>query len=51
MNKIFQTVLEKINNTFSIYTISIFPLPTVRGVELLNGILDTFFHDALGHSW
>lgn len=51
MNKIFQTVLEKINNTFSIYTISIFPLPTVRGVELLNSILETFFHDALGHSY
>lgn len=46
-----QSILNKIKDTFSLYTISIFPLPTEKGNELLNGILETFFHDALGHSY
>lgn len=46
-----QSVLNKIKDAFSLYTISIFPLPTEKGIGLLKGILDTFFHDALGHSY
>lgn len=46
-----QSVLNKIKDAFSLYTISVFPLPTEKGNELLNGILETFFHDALGHSY
>ena len=46
-----QSVLNKIKDAFSLYTISIFPLPTEKGIGLLNSILDTFFHDALGHSY
>ena len=42
-----QSVLNKIKDAFSLYTISVFPLPTEKGIELLNGILETFFHDAL----
>lgn len=46
-----QSVLNKIKDAFSLYTISIFPLPTEKGIGLLKGILDTFFHNALGHSY
>lgn len=46
-----QSVLNKIKDAFSLYTISVFPLPTEKGIELLNGILETFFHDALEHSY
>lgn len=46
-----QSVLNKIKDAFSLYTISVFPLPTEKGIELLNGILETFFHDALDHSY
>ena len=46
-----QSVLNKIKDTFSMYTVSVFPLPTEKGNELLNGILETFFHDALEHSY
>ena len=46
-----QSVLNKIKDAFSLYTISIFPLPTEKGIGLLKGILDTFFHDALEHSY
>lgn len=46
-----QSILNKIKDTFSLYTISIFPLPTETGNELLKGILETFFRDALGHSY
>ena len=49
--KIYQSALNRIKDTFSLYTISIFPLPTEKGMELLNGILETFFHEALGHSY
>lgn len=51
MNRIFQTVLNKVKDAFSLYTISIFPLPTEKGIELLNSILDTYFHDALERSY
>lgn len=46
-----RSVLNKIKDAFSLYTISVFPLPTEKGTELLNGILKTFFHDALGRSY
>ena len=46
-----QSVLNKIKDAFSLYTISVFPFPTEKGIELLNGILETFFHDALDHSY
>lgn len=51
MNKTFQATLNKIKDTFSLYTISIFPLPTEKGVELMNGILENYFHDASKHSY
>lgn len=51
MNRKLQTVLNKIKDTFSLYTISIFPLPTEKGKELMNGILTNYFHDALKHSY
>ena len=47
----FQSVLNKIKDAFSLYTISVFPLPTEKGNELLNGILETFFYDALDRSY
>lgn len=43
--------INKIKDTFSLYTISIFPLPTEKGNELLKDILKTFFLDALAHSY
>lgn len=46
-----KSVINKIKDTFSLYTISLFPLPTEKGHELLNGILETFFHDAIGNSY
>ena len=46
-----QWTINKIKDIFSLYTISIFPLPTKKGNELLNGILETFFRDALGRSY
>lgn len=46
-----QSIINKIKDTFSLYTISIFPLPTAKGNGLLKGILDTFFPDALEHSY
>ena len=46
-----QWTINKIKDIFSLYTISIFPLPTKNGNELLNGILETFFRDALGRSY
>lgn len=46
-----QSAINRIKDTFSLYTISIFPLPTEKGNELLNGILKTFFIDALAHSY
>ena len=49
--KIYQSALNRIKDAFSLYTISVFPLPTEKGMELLNGILETFFHEALGHSY
>lgn len=48
---IFQSAFNRLKDTFSLYTISIFPLTTEKGIELLNGILDTFFHEALGCSY
>lgn len=47
----FQSAINKIKDTFSLYTISIFPLPTEKGNELLNSILETYFLDALAHSY
>lgn len=49
--KIYQSALNRIKDAFSLYTISVFPLPTEKGMELLNGILETFFHEALDHSY
>lgn len=46
-----QWTINKIKDIFSLYTISIFPLPTKKGNELLNGILETYFLDALAHSY
>lgn len=46
-----RSTINKIKDAFSLYTVSIFPLSTENGKELLNGILETFFHDALGHSY
>ena len=46
-----RSIINKIKDDFSLYTISVFPLPTEKGNELLNGILETFFPDALGHSY
>lgn len=48
---IIQSIVNKIKDTFSLYTISIFPLYTEKGNELLNGILENFFHEALGYSY
>lgn len=50
MSKI-RSILNRIKDIVSLYTISIFPLPTEKGNELLSEILVTFFHDALGHSY
>lgn len=51
MSKVIQSAQKGINDTFSLYTISIFPLPTKKGIELLKGILEIFFPEALMHSY
>ncbi len=48
---VFQSAINKIKDTFSLYTISVFPLPSEKGNELLNSILETFFIEALAHSY
>ncbi len=51
MNKIIQSTVNKIKDAFSLYTVSIFPLSTEKGIELLNGILSTYFPESLRHSY
>ena len=51
MSKVIQSAINRIKDTFSLYTISIFPLSTEKGMELLYGILETYFSEAVRHSY
>lgn len=51
MKEFIQSTVNRIKDNFSLYTISIFPLPTKKGMELLQGILNTYFQDALHNSY
>lgn len=51
MKEFIQSTVNRIKDNFSLYTISIFPLPTKKGMELLQGILNTYFPDALHNSY
>lgn len=51
MKEFMQSTVNRIKDNFSLYTISIFPLPTKKGMELLQGILNTYFPDALHNSY
>lgn len=45
------STLNMLKDNLSLYTISIFPLPTEKGMELLHDVLNTFFPEALTNSY
>lgn len=45
------STLNMLKDNLSLYTISIFPLPTEKGMELLHDVLNTFFSEALTNSY
>lgn len=51
MKGFLRSTLNRLKDKFSLYTISIFPLPTEKGMELLHDILSSFFLEALVNSY
>lgn len=51
MKEFLHSTVNKLKDKFSLYTVSIFPLPTEKGLELLHGILNSFFSEALNNSY
>jgi len=45
------SLLNRIKDIFSLYTISIFPLHSEKGIELLDALMKSYFNDALEHSY